>query len=69
MISDTQKFFIKILESYFSDEKIMPPPCVDFSAIAEISKKHEVASLVYSIAKNSNIIPLMEALQEHFAAS
>ena len=47
----------------------MPPPCVDFSAIAEISKKHEVASLVYSIAKNSNIIPLMEALQEHFAAS
>lgn len=69
MLSVTQNYFIKILKSYFIDELLVQDASADISEVVDYAKKHEIATLVYSVAKNNNIELLVQKLKKYHVMS
>lgn len=69
MLSENQKYFIQIIKSYFTDERLENSSIVDYREIVSYAKKHEIVSLVYGISKANNVTVLTELLKAQFAGS
>ncbi len=69
MLSENQKYFIRIMKSYFTDERLEEMFDVDYQKINDYAKKHEIVTLVYAISKENNIRKLTDLLKPQFVSS